>query len=292
VRILLTGASGFLGQAAMRSWTALGHDVVAVRRQPDSAAGPAVVWDMSTPPTLEDFPSGIDAIVHMAQSRAYRDFPRDNAEMVRVNVVGLQALLDLGAALGVRRFCLISSGNVYEPYVRLDEDAPLAPPGYLGASKLAAEILARPYEGLFDLTILRLFQPYGPGQTGRLIPDLIRRVREGVPITVAQDGEGMRISPTYVDDVNAVVLDALTQGWRGTFNVASPEALSIRQMGEAIARALGVQPAYGVGHTPSVAVVPRLDRLAAMTSLSRFRSFEEGIRQTLGLTAVAEVAGR
>jgi nucleoside-diphosphate-sugar epimerase len=281
MRILLTGASGFLGQAAVRAWTAQGHEVFAAGRRPVAGAAGLVEWDMAGPGSPETLPDRIDAIVHMAQSRNYRQFPADCAEMFTVNVAAVQRLLDLGAALGVRRFCLISTGNVYEPYLRLDETAPLSPPGYLGASKLAGEILARGYDRVFDLTVLRLFQPYGPGQTGRLIPDLIRRVRDGVPITVSADGEGLHVSPTYVDDINALVLDALTQGWRGTFNVAAPGVLSIRRMGELIGQALGIAPVFSANGASSQHITPPLQALAALTPLDRFRPFEAGITETL-----------
>jgi nucleoside-diphosphate-sugar epimerase len=281
MRILLTGASGFLGQAALRAWGAEGHEVFAVGRRALAGAAGFVSWDLCEPDSSIALPADIDAIVHMAQSRNYRQFPADGAEMFALNVAAVQRLLDLGAEKGVKRFCLISTGNVYEPYLRLDEASALSPPGFLGASKLAGEILARGYASIFDLSVLRLFQPYGPGQTGRLIPDLVRRVSERAEITVASDGEGLRICPTYVDDINAVILDFLVKGWRGTFNVAAPNALSIRQIGEIIGQALGIAPVFSVKNVPVLHITPPLDALAALTPLDRFRSFGEGLIQTL-----------
>jgi len=285
MRILLTGATGFIGRAAMRAWTAAGCEVFAVSRSGEAAPGArAIAWDLTQAPRLSDFPGSIDAVVHTAQSRVYRAFPDDAAQMFGVNVAGAQRLLDLGVALGAARFCLLSSGNVYEPYRSMHEDAFLSPDGYLGASKLAAEVIARPYGAAFDLSILRLFQPYGAGQAGKLVPDLIRRVREGVPVTLGADGEGMRLCPTYVEDVVSVIHTALAQGWRGVFNVATPQERSIRAMASAIGRELGREPVFEVTAAASPRIVPDLTRLSQKMALSQMRPFEDGLRQTLSET--------
>ena len=100
--------------------------------------------------------------------------------MFAVNVAMTMFLLEWAAQARVKQFCLVSSGAVYEPFASpLKEDAALAPIGFLGASKLASEIIAKPFSSIFTLNTLRLFFPYGPGQRDRLIPELVRRVRSG-----------------------------------------------------------------------------------------------------------------
>ena len=102
----------------------------------------------------------------------------------------------------MKQFVLASSGSVYEPFGgHLREEAALAPGSFLGATKLASEFLARPYGAAFTLSVLRLFFPYGPNQRDRLIPDLIGRVRSGRPIQLAEDGEGLCFTPTFVEAV-------------------------------------------------------------------------------------------
>jgi nucleoside-diphosphate-sugar epimerase len=202
--------------------------------------------------------------------------------MVDVNVAGAAALLGYAARIKVGRFCLISSGTVYEPYRHeLGEDAPLEPTSYLGATKLAAEILARPYGTIFPLSILRLFFPYGPGQQNRLVPELIDRLRNGRPIQLAPDGEGLRLVPTFVDDIVGVIACALSEGWSGTLNVATPAAVSIRQLAEAIGKVMDVRPVFERVEQQSPNVVPRLDRLRERMDVSRFTTLEAGLRQTI-----------
>lgn len=175
MRILVTGATGFIGSHLVPKLVGRDHEVFCTCR--DEAAvpfGSSLVWNGTGSFPEENFPASIDAVVHLAQSRAYRTFPADEPEMFNVNVRMTAELLRWAAKLGVKHFVLASSGAVYEPFSgRLQEDSPLAPTSFLGATKYAAEILAGPYATKFNLSVLRLFFPYGPGQRDRLIPDLI-----------------------------------------------------------------------------------------------------------------------
>jgi nucleoside-diphosphate-sugar epimerase len=280
--ILLTGASGFVGGVLAQKLSAQGHRVTVLTRGHVAPAEVDVVQHAlgsGSPPAL---PAGIDAIVHLAQSRAYRAFPGDAGEMFAVNVSGTHEVLMAAAAAQVSCFCLISSGTVYDPFSGpLDECAPLAPASNLGATKLASEVLARPYASLFPVSILRLFAPYGPGQTARLVPDLVGRIRRGDPVTLPLSGGGMRFTPTYVDDVCDVVSAALAGQWNGTFNVASPEVLQVEEVARAIGATLRMEPRFERKEMAAPSLVPSLARLGDRYDLARFRSFADGIAATV-----------
>jgi len=285
MRVLVTGGSGFIGAKLVQKLTCAGHDVFCIQRAGRSG-GPSrsadVFWDLESAAVPRDLPDRIDAVAHLAQARHYRHFPEDAPEMFRVNVAGTAALLEYSRQARASVFCLISSGTVYEPYVAdIHEDAALAPSRYLGASKLAAEIVSRPYADLFALGILRLFFPYGPGQRERLIPDLIGRIREDLPVRLASDGEGLRLVPTFVDDIVEVIIAALTDTWSGTFNVASPVVVSLRELAEIIGKTVGKRPRFEITEEGAGVIVPRLDRLGARFDLQRFTMPEEGIRRTV-----------
>jgi UDP-glucose 4-epimerase len=279
MRILVTGASGFVGQALVPRLIARGDEVFALGRTALNKDGVTdLQGDFQFGP-LPSLPGDIDAVIHLAQSRAYRGFPSDAFEMFRTNVAGTQMMLDAAARSGVRRFCLVSSGSVYDPFEgALTEEAPVAPRAYLGASKLAAEILARPFGALFPVATLRLFVPYGPGQTGRLVPDLVRRVCDGVPVLLPESGEGMRFSPTHVDDTCAVIQAAVDEGWNDVVNVAAPNAITVMEAAATIARTLSRPFAVERKAMSAPAIVPDLTRLSLRYDLSRFRSFAEGVK--------------
>ena len=283
MRILLTGSTGFIGTALGRRLLIEGHEIFSVcRPETQVPFGTGVVWDGGNPFGTRDFPRTADAVVHLAQSRSYRRFPADSGEMFAVNVAMTMSLLEWAARSGVKQFCLVSSGAVYEPFGRdLKEDAALAPLGFLGASKFASEIIARPFSKLFALSILRLFFPYGPGQLHRLVPELIRRVRTGAAIKIAADRQGVRLSPTFVADVVDVILACLGSSWTDTINVATPETLSIRQIATMIGQELGIEPRFEIVQSSSADIVPDLSRLASRFELTRFTPFEEGLRRTI-----------
>jgi UDP-glucose 4-epimerase len=284
MRILISGGTGFVGSALGPRLAAAGHELFCVCRTGSSASfGETVAWDAESPLGTSKFPEAVEAVIHLAQSRSYRNFPADSREMFDVNVGMTMSMLQWAARSKVKQFCLVSSGAVYEPFSgALQEEAAVGPHGFLGASKLASEIIARPFSGLFKLSILRLFFPYGPGQRDRLIPDLIRRIRCGEAIQVTANGGGMRLVPTFVEDIADVFVSSVESSWTGTVNVATPEALPIRRIAELIGRQLGIEPKLEIVERTPIDIVPDLDRLAGRFDLRRFTRFEKGLRKTLG----------
>ena len=256
--------------------------LLAAVRPGSSFSGNALAWDLARHEAPPVPASGVAAVVHLAQSRVYRRFPADARPIFDVNVLGTQRVFEFAVAAGALRFCLVSSGTVYEPFAgRLHEDEPVAPTSYLGASKLAAEAIARPYQELLSLSVLRLFQPYGPGQSDRLVPNLIRRIRSGCAVTVDEGKSGVRLAPTFVDDVAQVIVTAIEEEWRGVFNVAAPLDVSICEIASTIGRLINVEPVFNTSPRPNLRIIPDLSRLASRYPLTRFISLEAGLKKTL-----------
>ncbi len=285
MKILLTGASGFIG-ARVADRLARAHQLYCLVRGAETAlprGAEAVVADLGGALDAGALPARVDVVLHLAQSRDYRQFPERAASIFAVNTAATAALLRYAASAGAIRFVLASTGTIYEPYAGpLDEDLRVAPTSFYSATKLAAELLLHGWQGQLGTCALRLFFPYGPGQTGRLIPELVKRLRDGRPVTLDGDGDGLVLAPTYVDDIAAVFAAALDDNWRGAINVGAPQPVSLRHLVEQIGHTMGIAPRFERSGATTVArIVPELGRLAALYDMTRFRPLAAGLAEAL-----------
>src|SRR4029450_2336219 len=104
-RVLITGATGYLGGHVATRLASAGHTVLALVRPGREESGPpgclAVIGDVLDPPRLESALEGCEALVHMAA--LVKMWVRDRSEFDRVNVEGLAAALRAAKHCGVRR---------------------------------------------------------------------------------------------------------------------------------------------------------------------------------------------
>lgn len=284
-RILVTGATGFVGRYLIQRLAA-DHDVVALSRReiPEFTrfGVQSVCTDFGAPVDLSAIlpAKGVDRIIHLAQSDGYRDFPGSAMDMFQVNVASTAALLDYAVKTGVKGFVLASTGSVYEPYAGpMDEGQAQSPDSHYARTKLAAELLTHSYATHLSVCALRLFFPYGPQQVGRLVPNLAQRVQAGDTVFLDGNEGGMVFTPTHIDDVVTVLCTAAKNGWHGTVNVAAPEALSIRDVAQTIGRIVGRTPVFErTGRAGQLTIVPPIGVLQGLMPKFQFRSFDDGAR--------------
>jgi nucleoside-diphosphate-sugar epimerase len=280
MKIFISGGGGYLARRLINSLSTQ-HEIYTSYRG-DMATDGSATWiherDMPA-----DLPGKIDSVIHLAQSSRYREFPDSACDMFSSNVAMTHALLEYARVAGAKTFVYSSTGGVYERSAgKLHEHDLMRPGDFYAASKLASEALVKPYEQFYKTAVLRLFFLYGPGQKNRLIPILVDRISNGQSIELTDKKDGLLITPTYVDDVAKVVHRAAENGWNGTFNVASPEVLSMRKIATIIGEAVGKKVEFKQLENDSTGnLVPDLENLSKHYDLDDFLSFEKGLEISL-----------
>lgn len=242
MRILLTGAAGFIGRNALARLEGE-HDLYPVVREAPDETREWIVQDLTQPLDLSLLPERIDAVIHLAQSHRYREFPAGAEDVYAVNVHSTFSLLEYARGAGARTFVLASTGGIYGySYEALVESDPANPLNFYLTSKHVAESLVANYEALFQTVVFRFFFVYGAGQGRMLVPTLIEKVRKGDQISIAGT-PGQRINPIHVSDAVGAFLPALELRRSDVFNVAGDEIVSIRELVGVIEQATG-EPAH------------------------------------------------
>lgn len=242
MRVLVTGASGFIGRPLVEMLRRQ-HEVWEVARSKTGER--SVEWDLSEPLKKGALPARLDSVVHLAQSRDYRRFPERAVAIARVNVEATLELLDRARETGVKTFVFASSGGVYGGATRpIKEDARVTGPDFYLSTKLAGEALVHGYRSEFDVEILRLFFVYGPGQSpDRFFAKLVRTVLSGDPV-VLYGPDGIRLNPIHVSDVAAAMSAALGLAGSQVVNIAGPEVITLRSLAELIGSHVGRAPVF------------------------------------------------
>jgi len=260
MRILVTGGAGFIGSHLSRRLVDDGHTVFVVdnefngRREAVPPGAHYTHGDVTRATDVEPiFAKGIDAVCHLAgQVSIIRSFSDPVADL-RTNVEGTVSILQLCLKHKVRRLVYASSMTAYGDTgtVPTPESEPCRPDSYYGITKHAAEryvhaTAERPDLGFeFQVTSLRMFSVYGPGQAlnnpyqgvlGIFIGNLLR----GEPIKIFGDGEQTR-DFVYIDDIvdgwcKAVADPKLSND---VYNLGSGRSTSINQLAEKVISAFG-----------------------------------------------------
>lgn len=285
MKVAIFGAGGYIGRHLINELRLLEDELVLYSSSTQN------IFNAETGvlnPSVH-IPQETDCVVYLAQSPHHRHMPEMAAHLWGVNVVSAMKVAEKARACGAKKFIYASTGNAYAPgFHPHPEEAPLRRNDWYALSKVHAEESLALYRKDMSVTIARIFGVYGPGQTDRLVPNLVRSVRSSSPIKLAphpfdsRDDDGLKLSLCYIDDVvrifSCLIHDPAPPD---VINVAGSEALSIRDIAREIGERLGIAPDFNTVSQPR-----EFDLLADVTRLVNlqnptFTPFKEGIIRVL-----------
>ena len=257
MRVLITGAAGFLGSHLVDRFLADGHAVVGIDNfvtgHPDNLAhltGNAsfelIRQDIST---FTYVPGKFDGVLHLASLASPVDYLNLPIETLKVGSIGTLNTLGIAKANKARYF-LASTSEVYgDPAVHPQVESywgnvnPVGPRSCYDESKRFAEAVTMAYhrEHGLDTRIVRIFNTYGPRMQphdGRVVTNFIVQALTGEPITVYGDGMQTR-SFCYVDDEIEGIYRLFMNGDPTPTNIGNPGEFTMRQLADLVIELTG-----------------------------------------------------
>jgi len=254
MRILITGAAGFLGSHLCDRMINEGHTVIGMDNLITGSMD-----NLSHLMPVEQFsfyhhdvtkfvhvPDELDAILHFASPASPIDYLKMPIQTLKVGSLGTHNLLGLAKAKGAT-FMIASTSEVYgDPLVHPQDEEywgnvnPIGPRGVYDEAKRFQEAMTMAYHTYHnvDIRIVRIFNTYGPRMRvndGRALPAFFSQAIEGRDITVFGDGSQTR-SFCYVDDLVEGIYRLLKSDYVYPVNIGNPVEISIKQAAEEIVR--------------------------------------------------------
>lgn len=294
-KILVTGGAGFIGSHVTKLLLDAGHQVVVLdnlstgHKEALDPRAKLVVGDIAGPPKTAL--KNIDAIIHLAGLIIVPESVKDPAKYCQNNVLGTVNLLTLAKDTGVKKVIFSSSACVYGTPKKLPitEDAPLAPDNPYGATKASIEVFLQAFHANFglDVTVLRYFNPYGPGEMHQpethAIPNFVKAALVQKPIPLYWKGEQIR-DFIYISDLAQAHIDVLPLSGFNIFNLGTEIGVKVKDVIRETFEIVGYQvPVSNLGQRPGdvAANYASSAKLKAAVGWKAKVNLTEGLKRTI-----------
>jgi nucleoside-diphosphate-sugar epimerase len=242
MRILVTGAGGFLGSAIARRLDESGHEVLRLHRKPREVRG-EIVADLVDPNLAVRLPARVDLVVHAGAHVPEKEATAERDIAMATNAEATLRLLEYAVQAGARRFIHVSSAAVYGIPKRSgpvsEKDEP-QPDNFYALSKLAGELMLESYRFVHGLETvgLRYSYVYGPGMRGStVIRRFVEMARNHQVIPLLNGGRDF-FDLVHLDDAVRALEAAVVRG-SGLYNIGSGSPTTVRELAEAVIAAVG-----------------------------------------------------
>jgi dTDP-glucose 4,6-dehydratase len=251
LRILITGAAGFLGSHLCDRFRREGHSVVAIDNYitgtPENLAhllGDGFELVQHDVTEYVHVPGVLDGILHFASPASPTDYLELPIQTLKVGSLGTHKALGLAKAKEAR-FLLASTSEVYgDPLVHPQPESywgnvnPIGPRGVYDEAKRFAEALTMAYRRAHgvDTRIVRIFNTYGPRMRpgdGRVVSNFIVQALRGEPLTVYGDGDQTR-SFCYVSDEVEGIYRLFMSDITGPVNIGNPDEFRVGELADLV----------------------------------------------------------
>ena len=257
MRVLISGAAGFLGSHLSDRFLADGHSVVGldnfITGNPENIAhlmnDPRFEFVRHDISTYTYISGELDGVLHFASPASPIDYLEHPIPTLKVGALGTHNALGLAKAKRAR-FFLASTSEVYgDPLVHPQSESywgnvnPVGPRGVYDEAKRFAEAITmayHTYHGL-DTRIVRIFNTYGPRmrpRDGRVVSNFIVQAISGEPITIYGDGSQTR-SFCYVSDEIEGIYRLFMNGDGNPTNIGNPDEYTVKQLAEMVVELTG-----------------------------------------------------
>lgn len=296
-KVLVTGGAGFIGGHVSKILLDDGHEVVILdnlskgHKETVDKRAKLVVGDMADPVKTKEALSGVDAVIHMAGLIVVPESVKDPIKYSQNNVLGSVSLFQSMRETGVKKIIFSSSACVYgiPQTLPIKEDAPLHPDNPYGATKASIESFLGAYHANFgfDVTILRYFNPYGPGELHdpetHAIPNFIKSTLSKKPIPLYWKGEQVR-DFIYIKDLARSHTDVLNLTEFNVFNVGTETGVKVKDVIDKIFEIVGYKvEVKDLGERPGdvAANYASSEKLKKAVGWSAKVDLAEGLKRTI-----------